>query len=167
MKTCFYLLIILFQYIFSCETNVHLTECINNKRNIYFYKNCTDNNTVPSSMFDVKCGELKCPEGTYMTYSFDEDKQVCRECPENTFSTGTEYRICGTLREWSDEKIKDFKNFCFLGDFYDKNYTCTPWNVNKYGSRLVSGESNITDIWYTSVLSKNVKINFKGSVIFI
>lgn len=151
-------------YITSCDVSVKMTDCIDNKRDIFFYKNCTDNQPVSQSLLNQKCGDLKCPEGTYITYSLEEKKQICKKCSANTFSTGSIFRICGTMREWYPHKLDGFKNLCFIGNYEDKNTTCQPWTINKYHSRLVAGGTNLTDVWYTTVLTKTVKLNFDGFV---
>jgi hypothetical protein len=165
MTTIKLLFLSIISYVLCCDISVHMSDCINKKRNIYFYNNCPKDLSVPKSLINTNCGDLKCPEGTFITYSIQEKKQVCQKCPPNTYSTGTLFRICGTRREWSRRKLEGFKNFCFIGNYEDKNHTCLPWTINKYNSRLVAGGTNVTDVWYTAVLTRNVKLNFDGFVI--
>jgi hypothetical protein len=165
MKIIFILLSSFITYISSCQNiSVLMTECKNYQRDIFFYNNCTDNSTVPTSMKNISCGDFTCPEGTYITYSSIDQSQICKKCPANTYSTGSRFRISGTLREWYPNKIKEFRNFCFVGNYENNDYNCTPFNINRFNSALQSGKPNKTNQWYTVVLSKNVKLENDGYV---
>jgi hypothetical protein len=159
-------LFILLKYIWSNTPGIHLTECDqNNKLNVLFYKINNTDTAVPPMIEGLECNK-KCPEGQFITYDITSKNLTCQNCPVNTFSTGSQMRICGTKREWVNSFLTDLKNECFLTIGNEiKNENCTKWTPHETQSKLVSGNTDVIDAWYNGVLSYNVKLKNKGYVL--
>ena len=164
------------------EIEKYLGQCDkNNKRKIFFSNktNCElDHSKMPYVLENLDCS-LKCSEGEYISYDINTKSQTCLKCPANTYSTGSYYRICSMKREWTTERISNFKNNCYIqrfnpddnlivGNSYSKNYNqnCTNWSISQDHSNITTGNTNEENVIYVAELIQNINLKNEGSIYF-
>ena len=93
------------QEIFS-SLKYEITLCSDlNKQNIYINN---PNNLEITTVYDYLTSKINldcfsCEEGHYIAYDFENKKQKCLKCPNNTHSKGGKFIINGEYEEWTEE----------------------------------------------------------------
>lgn len=133
-----------FKQIFSqcdLETNTRnisiilLSECENKK--IEDEENILSiYSTLP--VFNISCDEY-CNEGEIMRFNPFENKIECEKCPENTYSSGRDFKI---VNNWKKEHLKKFTVNCFAISEKEtkKDDNCTSLLISNDKTMLMTGD---------------------------
>jgi len=112
------------------------------------------------------CGE--CNENEFLDYSIEDKSLFCNKCSFYSYSLGPKFEIDGLRKDWNQQILENFSNFCLVIDEYEdnieKNKNCSKFTVSKENDYLVSSETNRTDVLLFSNLILNINIAKKGKV---
>lgn len=129
------------QYFSPCDSKTN-TRTVS----IYLTKKCTTPpnpspllsiySTLP--IFTTNCG-TKCPEGTIIHYDPLTKSNTCQKCPENTYSTGGNFK---EFEDWTESSLEAFQTHCFVYDInnHKTDEECTTLHISEDGTMLTSGE---------------------------
>jgi hypothetical protein len=129
--------------------------------------------SLPSTRFLESCEDLSCQKGYYFDYDLDKKDLTCLPCGINTYSLGGNFRLKGSLNEWTpmNKQYQKLQKHCYSRESQFsanelKDVGCTGWAPSSKGDAIQTFPTPKKDMVYTFDLSLSINMVRNGTVTF-